>query len=99
VLHNFEDFIDREVISRLQSSVFAAPRQRCSLLTVGLELEQTVVDAVKEHFVVYVLALRKQNLKHVCLTVNLCRLLFLFLNVLFAVFLPTFLECQIKVKG
>lgn len=93
MLYNFKDFIYREVISRLQSSVLAAPRQRCSLLTVGLKLKQTVVDAVKEHFVVDVLTLCKQNLEHLCLTVNFCCLLLLLLNAVLAAFLPTFLEC------
>jgi hypothetical protein len=62
VLYNFKDFIYREVVSRLQSSVLTAPRQRCSLLAIRLELEQAVIDAVEQHFVVDVFALRKQNL-------------------------------------
>lgn len=93
MLYNFKDLINREVVSRLQSSVLAAPRQRCSLLTIGFELEQAVVDAVKEHFVVDVLTLRKQNLEHLSLTVDPRCLLFLLLNVVLAAFLPTFLQC------
>jgi hypothetical protein len=61
VLDDLEDFIDTEVVGRLQTAVLAGPGQGFTILTIWLELQQRVVDAVEQYLVVNVLALGEEN--------------------------------------
>ena len=57
VLYHFEDLVDCKVLRRLEPPGLPRPGQWGTLLTVGFELQQRVVYAVKQHFVVDVLTL------------------------------------------
>lgn len=64
MLDDLEDFIDTEVVGRLQTAVLAGPGQGFTILTIWLELQQRVVDAVEQYLVVNVLALGEENPQH-----------------------------------
>jgi hypothetical protein len=64
VLNDLEDLIDAEVVGRLQTAVLAGPGQGFAILTIWLELQQRVVDAVEQYLVVDVLALREEDPQH-----------------------------------
>jgi hypothetical protein len=57
VLYHFEDLVDCKVLRRLEPPGLPRPGQWGTLLTVGFELQQRVVYAVKQNLVVDVLTL------------------------------------------
>jgi len=67
MLNNFEDFIDREVIRRFETTVHSTPGKRRTFLAIGLELQQRVIDAVEKHLIVDVLTLSQEGLQHISL--------------------------------
>jgi hypothetical protein len=60
VFDNFEHLLNGEVLNGLEAAVLATPGQRRALLTKWLELQERVINAVKQHLVVDVLALREE---------------------------------------
>lgn len=64
MFHNLEDLIHTEVVCGLKAAVLAGPRQRLAILAIWLKLQEGVINAVKEDFVVYVLALSDQHAQH-----------------------------------
>lgn len=58
---DFEHLLYGEVFQGLQFSVLSTPGQRCAILTVRLELQQRIVDTVKEHLIVDVLTLCQED--------------------------------------
>jgi len=57
----FEHFFYREVLDWLQPSILSTPWQWRSILAIGFKLQQAVVDAIEEDFVVYMLALCQEG--------------------------------------
>ena len=60
MFNDFKHLLNGEVLNWLQSSVLSAPRQRRSILAIGLELEKGIVNAIEEHLVVDVFALGQE---------------------------------------
>lgn len=102
MFHNFKDLVHTEVVRRLQPPVLARPRHWLPILSKRLKLQKRVVDAVKQHLVVDVLAFRDQHSQHLGLAAarGLNRILGGRLRVLsLALLLAALLKCQVQVKG
>ena len=101
MLDNLEHLFKREIFSRLEPPVVSGPAHRCPIFSVGsendyqcqfdlLELQQRIIDAIKEHFVVDVLAF-SQEIGFVGMPSFGCYLSF-------PPFLSPFLKPQVEVK-
>ena len=81
MLDNLKDFVNGEVVSWFKAPVHPAPGKGSTFFAVRFELQQGVVDAVEEYFVVDVFALGQERLKYFLLTAGRgllrCFLLFL----------------------
>lgn len=94
MLNNFENLINREVVRWLEPPVLALPGEGLALLAVGFELEQRVVDAVKQHLVVDVFALGHQHLALFELRVSRGVFQVFFLSL----FLPALFKGQVQIE-
>ena len=101
MFHYFEDVSDLEIFSWLQPSILPTPCNGFSILAIGLELQQRVIDAVKEHLVVDVLTLRQEVPQQVIFARRLVRgalrcLLLLIFVLLFQLFLSPLLSSPLQ---
>ena len=65
VFHNFKYLLDTKVICRLQPPILTCPWLWLSILTIGLKLDERVVDTVEKHLVMNVLTFSYQDAHHV----------------------------------
>ena len=60
MLNYLKNVSDLEVLCWFQFAVLATPRYRFSLLSIWFELEQRVINTIKEHLIVDMLALSQE---------------------------------------
>ena len=105
VLYDLKNLVQVKVVRRFQAAALSAPGQGLTLLAERLKLEEGVVDAIEEHLVVNVLALRVKVLRHIpfeflrAYAPICCLFLSCLIRVELPLGLPLLLKGQVELEG